>query len=53
MPEAEGRTGEGYLTGKNDEAVIVEFKGGNELIGQFVSVRITKAMNWALMGEIV
>ena len=53
LPEAEGRTGEGYLTGKNDEAVIVEFKGGNELIGQFVSVRITKAMNWALMGEIV
>ena len=53
LPEAEGRTGEGYLTGKNDEAIIVEFMGDKNLIGQFVNVRITKAMNWALTGEIV
>ena len=53
LVENEGRTGEGYLTGKNDEAIIVEFKGGRELIGHFADVRITKAMNWALMGEIV
>ena len=53
LPEAEGRTGEGYLTGKNDEAIIVEFMGDKNFIGQFVNVRITKAMNWALTGEIV
>lgn len=53
LVEGEGRTSEGYLTGKNDENIIVEFKGGRELIGKFIQVRITKAMNWALEGELV
>lgn len=53
LVEGEGRTAEGYLTGKNDENIIVEFKGGRELIGKFIQVRITKAMNWALEGELV
>ncbi|MGN0623436.1 MAG: tRNA (N6-isopentenyl adenosine(37)-C2)-methylthiotransferase MiaB [Oscillospiraceae bacterium] len=53
LVEGEGRTGDGYLTGKNDENIIVEFRGGKELIGQFIQVRITKAMNWALEGELV
>lgn len=53
LVESEGRTAEGYLTGKNDENIIVEFKGGRELIGKFIQVRITKAMNWALEGELV
>ena len=53
LAEGEGRTGEGYLTGKNDEGIIVEFKADKEYIGEFVQVRITKAMNWALEGELV
>lgn len=53
LVEGEGRTAEGYLTGKNDENIIVEFKGGRERIGKFIQVRITKAMNWALEGELV
>lgn len=53
LAEGEGRTGEGYLTGKSDENIIVEFKGSSELIGKFIQVRITKAMNWALEGELV
>ena len=53
LVEGEGRTAEGYLTGKNDENIIVEFKGGRELRGKFIQVRITKAMNWALEGELV
>ncbi len=53
LAEAEGRTGDGYLTGKNNEAVIVEFLGDKSLIGQFVDVKINKAMNWALMGDII
>lgn len=52
LVEGEGRTAEGYLTGKNDEAIIVEFMGDKSLIGQFVNVKITKAHNWALEGEI-
>lgn len=50
LPEEEGREA-GTLCGKNDEGVIVVFKGGKELIGSFVNVKIIKAMNWALAGE--
>ena len=53
LVEGEGRNGNGYLTGKNDENIIVEFKGDNSMIGEFIQVRITKAMNWALEGELV
>ena len=53
LVEGEGRKGGEYLTGKNDENIIVEFKGSKDLIGEFTQVRITKAMNWALEGELV
>lgn len=53
LVEGEGRKGSEYLTGKNDENIIVEFKGNKNLIGKFIQVRITKAMNWALEGELV
>jgi tRNA-2-methylthio-N6-dimethylallyladenosine synthase len=43
----------GMLTGKNDEGIIVNFVGEENLIGNFVTVLITDAMNWALKGEIV
>lgn len=52
LVEGEGRTNSEYLTGKNDENIIVEFKADKKYIGQFVDVKITKAMNWALSGEI-
>lgn len=52
LPDMEGRTGDGWLAGKSDENIIVEFEGNKSLIGQFVRVKITKAMNWALLGEI-
>ena len=51
LAEGEGRTGEGYLTGKTDENIIVEVKADKKYIGEFINVKITKAMNWALMGE--
>lgn len=53
LVEGEGRKSSEYLTGKNDENIIVEFKGDKNLIGEFTQVRITKAMNWALEGELV
>lgn len=53
LVEGMGRKGDGYLTGKNDENIIVEFKGSTDLMGKFTQVRITKAMNWALEGELV
>lgn len=53
LVEGKGRKGNEYLTGKNDENIIVEFKGSKDLIGEFTQVHITKAMNWALEGELV
>jgi tRNA-2-methylthio-N6-dimethylallyladenosine synthase len=52
LADGKGRE-EGMLVGKNDENIIVNFKGGEELIGNFVTVSVTGAMNWALKGEIV
>ena len=53
LVDGEGRKGDEYITGKSNENIIVEFKGPKELIGQFIQVKITKAMNWALEGELV
>ena len=43
---------EGWLTGKSSEFIIVEFEGDSSLIGQFVDVEITDAMNWAVKGKV-
>lgn len=51
--EGRGRTRDGCLTGKTRQNVIVDFDGGEELIGQFVDVEITDALNWALLGKLV
>ena len=52
IPTEKGRQ-EGMLVGRSDENVIVSFAGGEELIGSFVNVKITGAMNWAVRGEII
>ena len=52
LPEGPGKTGEGYLTGRSDSNVIVDFPGEESLIGKFVNVTITKALNWAVLGEL-
>ena len=43
----------GCISGKSDEFIIVEFEGDKSLIGQFVDVEITDAMNWAVFGKII
>ena len=43
----------GFLTGKSNEFIIVEFEGDTSLIGKFVEVEITEAMNWAVRGKLV
>lgn len=42
---------DGYVSGKSNEFIIVEFEGDKSLIGQFVDVEITDAMNWAVVGR--
>ncbi len=44
---------EGYISGKSNEFIIVEFEGDKSLIGQFVDVEITDAMNWAVLGRMI
>ena len=43
---------DGFLTGKSNEFIIVEFEGDKSLIGQFADVEITGAMNWAVTGRL-
>lgn len=52
LVDGEGKTGEDYVTGRTDNFIIVDFKGDKSLIGKFVDVKITQALNWALLGEI-
>lgn len=53
LVDGESRKKKGFLTGKSNEFIIVEFEGDASLIGQFVDVKITDAMNWAVAGELV
>ena len=53
LVDGTGKSGKGYLTGRTDQFLIVDFPGDRSLIGQFVTVKITKALNWALLGELV
>lgn len=49
----EGKTDkEGILTARTSGNIIVEFAGDDNLIGSFANVKITKARNWILNGEL-
>lgn len=43
----------GMLSGRTGGNIIVDFPGSRELCGTFQSVRVTKARNWILEGELV
>lgn len=51
--EGPGKTGEGYMTGRTDAGTIVDFEAGREAAGQFLNVRITQALKFMLLGEIM
>lgn len=44
---------DGYVTGKSNEFIIVEFEGDKSLIGKFVETEITDSMNWAVTGKML
>ena len=52
LVEGPGR-GEGKLTSRNDQNVIVEFPGDPGLAGEFAQVEIVSAHNWALEGQLI
>lgn len=43
----------GWYSGKSNEFIIVEAPADGSVIGQIKKVKITKAFNWALQGEII
>ena len=50
----EGETGkDGELNGRTSGNIIVELNAPKETIGTFQNVKITKARNWILKGELV
>ena len=51
--EGRGRTDEALLTGKSRQNIIVDFAGGEELLGTFVDVKIVRSLPWALIGEVI
>ena len=53
LAEGKGKSGDGYLTGRNVSGDIVEFSGEENLIGSFVDVQVEKALNWAVFGKLV
>lgn len=52
LTEGVSKTEPGVLTGRNYANKIVNFKGGEELIGKILNIKITKAQTWVLFGEL-
>lgn len=50
LAEGEGRTAQGYLTGRSDQFMVVEFEGTPAQIGTFVDVEIQRNKGWTLLG---
>ena len=51
--EGIGRTADELMTGHSRHGVIVDFNGTRDMIGKYVTVRIQKALPWAVTGELV
>ena len=51
--EGKSKTLNGYLAGRTDGNVIIEFPSENEdLIGKFCYVKVTEPLNWLVRGEL-
>lgn len=53
LADSKGKSGDDYIAGRNESGTIVEFEGSMDLIGKFVDVKVTRAMNWAVFGELL
>jgi len=53
LADGKGRAGDGYLTGRTESNVIVDFIAAEELIGNFLRIKITEALHWSVLGEMV
>ncbi|MDD6916457.1 MAG: tRNA (N6-isopentenyl adenosine(37)-C2)-methylthiotransferase MiaB, partial [Eubacteriales bacterium] len=53
LVESHSKTNDSTMTGRTDGGKVVNFVGGDELIGEMVDVKITSAQTWSLFGEII
>lgn len=53
LVEGPSKTNEEFMTGRTRTNKVVNFKGGQELKGRLVNVKISKTMTWSLDGELV
>ena len=53
LTEGAAETPAGFLTGRTDGNVNIDFPGDPALIGSRVRVKVTRAGNWVLSGELV
>jgi len=53
LVDGKSKKHKGFMTGKSNEFIIVEFKGDESLQGKFVNIKVTDSMNWAVTGEII
>ncbi len=51
--EGDARSGPDYVSGRDEYNRVVDVKGDKSLIGQLVTVKITKVVNWAAVAEII
>ena len=52
--EGESKTLEGYMAGRTDGNVIIEFPCDDQsLVGKFCHVKVTESLNWLVRGELV
>jgi len=52
LVEGESKTNSDTLTGRTEGGKVVNFIGDKSLIGEFVTVTITKTQTWSLYGEL-
>ena len=53
LVESFSKKSEDLLAGRTENNRIVNFEGDNSLMGEFVKVKITEALNYSLRGEII
>ena len=52
--EGESKTLDGYLAGRTDGNVIIEFPSDDHsLVGKFCHVKVTEPLNWLVRGELI
>ncbi len=53
LVEGISKTNNQFLSGRTDGGKIVNFKGGQDLVGKLLDVKITETKTWSLLGEII